>query len=79
MCPAEALKFISRCSPSDRNWLLNLFHELGEDPFRLGDIRERDQSGRDTELIVMGRFAVLYWADHAVKELKIVDVRYADK
>ena len=40
---------------------------------------ERDLSGRDIQVLIFQRYAISYWADHAVKELKVIDIRYADK
>jgi hypothetical protein len=52
---------------------------LREDPFRKGDYSERDEIGREIEVVVVGRFAVLFWADHPVKEIKIVELRLSDR
>jgi hypothetical protein len=59
--------------------LLRLLEALGRDPFGRGDFTERDQSGRDIEVLVFRRHAILYWADHPVKEVKVTDLRYADR
>jgi hypothetical protein len=75
----EAFEFLRHRHIDARNRLLRLFHELGRDPYRRGDFSERDLSGRDIQVLILQRYAILYWADHAVKELKVIDVRYADK
>ena len=56
-----------------------LFHALGREPHRRGDFTERDRTGREIEVLVFGKYAVLYWADHPVKEVKVTEVRFADK
>ena len=75
----EVFEFLRRCRRDEREPLLTLLGALGRDPYRQGDFTERDRSGRDIEVLVFHRFAILYWADHAVKELKITEVRYADR
>jgi len=61
-------------------WLITrLFEELAQDPFRKGDYVEKDEVGRPIQVLVIGRVAVSFWADHAVKEVKILDLRSAGK
>jgi hypothetical protein len=52
---------------------------LAVDPNRPGDFSERDDSGRQIEIKVLGQFAINYWADHAVREVKILDICKADQ
>ena len=75
----EAFEFLRRCRTADRDRLLTLLRTLANDPYRRGDFIERDRGGRAIEGLVFGRYAILYWADHAVKELKVVDIRHADR
>jgi hypothetical protein len=75
----EAFEFLRHRHTDARNRLLRLFHELGRDPYRRGDFSERDLSGQDIQVLIFRRYAIAYWADHAVKEVKVIDIRYADK
>jgi hypothetical protein len=75
----EAFEFLRHRHSDERNRLLKLFHQLGRDPYRQGDFSERDLSGREVQILIFQRYAIAYCADHAVKELKVIDVRYADK
>jgi hypothetical protein len=75
----EVFEFLRQCRGADREQLLMLLRSLGRDPFRRGDFTEPDRAGRGIEVLVFRRYAVLYWADHAVKELKVVEIRYADR
>ena len=52
--------------------MVRAFELLASDPYRPGDYREKDAEGRDMEVILVGKFLLTYWADHAVKELRIV-------
>jgi hypothetical protein len=76
---AEAFEFLRHRHTDARNRLLRLLHELGRDSYRRGDFSERDLSGREIQILIFQRYAISYWADHAVKELKVIDIRYADK
>jgi len=75
----EAFEFLRHRHSDERNRLLKLLHQLGRDPYRRGDFSERDLNGREIQVLIFQRYAITYWPDHAVKELKVIDVRYADK
>ncbi len=75
----EVFEFLRQCLVADRERLLTLLQSLGRDPYRRGDFTEQDRAGRGIEVLVFRRYAVLYWADHAVKELKVIEIRFADR
>jgi hypothetical protein len=56
-----------------------LFEELAKDPYRAGDYSERDGIGRPVQVLITGRHGVCFWADHAVKEVKVVDLKQAGR
>ena len=55
------------------------FEELATGPFRVGDYVERDNIGRPIQVKIIGRYAAFFWADHPVKEVKIVDLKPAGR
>lgn len=61
----------------ERNQILRLFRKLRNDPFLEGDYVERDTIGRLMQVVIVGESAVVFWADHAVKEIKVIDLRFA--
>lgn len=75
----EAFAFLRQLPRRDGEHLLGLLQQLGRDPFRRGDFSERDLSGREIEVLIVRRYAVLFWTDHAVKEVKVTDIRFADR
>ena len=75
----EVFEFLRQCRSGDRERLLTLLRKLGTDPYKQGDCTERDRTGRKIEVLVFRKYAVLYWADHAVKEIKVIEIRYADR
>jgi hypothetical protein len=68
----EVFEFLRYRHSDERNRLLRLLHELSQDPYRRGDFSERDLSGRDIQVLIFQRYAISYWADHAVRELKVM-------
>lgn len=75
----EAFDFLRQLRRDDREHVLGLLRRLGGDPFQSGDFSERDLSGRRLEGVIIHRCAVMFWADHAVKEVKVTDIRFADR
>ena len=45
---------------------------VGEYPHLKGETTERDEVGRTVEVKFVAKFKVIYWADHAVKEIKVL-------
>ena len=73
----EALSSLPK-SASRRRAVMDFIRKLGDDPFQQGDYAEQDDIGRQIEVKVVGRFAVSFQADHAAKEMKVVDIQFAD-
>jgi hypothetical protein len=70
---------LSRPSRRDRDQILFFLESLGQDPFKVGDYQEGDEVGRPVQIKIIGKYALTYWADHAVKEIKVVRVARADR
>jgi hypothetical protein len=75
---ADALDVLQRTSKAEASKAIRWIRQLCQHPFQRGDFTEKDPSGRELEVTVVGRLAVYHWADHAVREVKIVRVRPAD-
>jgi hypothetical protein len=58
----------------ERHDLIRLFEQLAEDPFRPGDYVETDEIGRPVQVLIIGSHAVCFWADHAVREVKVLEL-----
>lgn len=61
-----------------RTEIMRFLESLSSDPFQKGDYQDRTPEGRDVQVRVIGSHAVLYWADHPVREVKVVDLVQAD-
>jgi hypothetical protein len=59
----------------ERRELLAVCDDLARTPSQRGAEQVIDEAGRTNEVIYTAHFRVTYWADHAVKELRIMDVR----
>jgi hypothetical protein len=75
----EAAEVLRGIRGIQRTSLVAFIDSLSAKPDTRGDYSERDGTGRDLEIKVVGSFAITYWPDHAAKEVKVVDVRRADR
>ena len=75
----QALDFSLSLSRKDQVVLTSFIGRLAETPAKEGDYREADDEGRLIEVRVRGRHAILYWVDHAVAKLMVVEIRPADR
>jgi len=74
---ADVVSNLKACRRQEQLLITRLFDELANNPFRSGDYVERDEIGRPMQVLIIGRQAVFFWADHAVKEVKIIDLKPA--
>jgi hypothetical protein len=52
---------------------------LAKNPSTARDFTEQDNDGRIIQVKVIGRYAVTFWADHVVSEVKVTHIKSADK
>jgi hypothetical protein len=76
---AEVISILRTCPRREQQIITRLFEGLAKDPYRAGDYSERDAIGRPVQVLITGSRAICFWADHAVKEVKIVDLRPAGR
>lgn len=57
--------------------ILKFIRRIAEDPYLPGDFKDSDEIGRPLEVKLVGQYAITYWADHAVKEIKVINVEAA--
>jgi len=74
----EAL-FTTPRSGSQRKRVMDFIGSLAFDPHTRGDFSEKDEVGRTVFVKIVHRFAITFWADHAVSEVKVTHIRAADK
>ena len=75
----EVYETLSLIRSSSRQRILNFVEYLAQNPFDEGDLAEQDRSGWECQVKIIGKFALYYRADHADKEVRIVDLIDADR
>lgn len=75
---ADVVAMLRALRGREKHFITRLFEQLADNPFRTGDYTEPDDVGRPIEVLIVGRYAVCYWANHADKEVKIVDLKKAE-
>lgn len=63
----------AQCEP-----LMKFVRSLAANPNTTGDFAERDNTGRTVQVKLVGRYAITFWADHAVSEVKVTHIKSAD-
>jgi len=74
----EALVSAPR-SGASRKAVMDFIRSLAADPYCGGDFAERDEVGRTVYVKIVARYAVTFWPDHAVSEVKVTHIKPADK
>ncbi|HXI71358.1 MAG TPA: hypothetical protein VNN22_13460 [Verrucomicrobiae bacterium] len=74
---ARVAESLPRWKAAERERLIRFFHKLRTNPFPEGDYTEHDDIGRLLQVFVIGRHAIVFWVDHAIKEVKILDLKPA--
>ena len=54
--------------------LLRLLFQLAEHPSQLGDYSTREEAGREIQHLMVGDWHFSFWADHAVRELRVIEI-----
>ena len=63
----------------DRSRILDFIDSLAVDSHQTGDYEEPDNDGRPVQIKIIGDYALTFWADHVVKEVKITHFERADQ
>lgn len=62
-----------------RNQIIDFIRSLRERPDTPGDFTDKDSSGRECQVKIVGAYAITYWLDDPVHVVMVVDVAPADK
>lgn len=71
---AKAAAFLVALPKARQRILIGLLFQLAENPFQVGDYSEPDDTGRSVQFMLVRDRLIAFWADHAVRELRIVDI-----
>jgi hypothetical protein len=71
----EALEFFQGLNRRDQFYLHGRLVWLRESPHNYMDKKVTSEDGRELFIFVRGKFAIKYWIDEAVKEIRILDIQ----
>ncbi len=72
---SSSVEVLMGCSRNTRQQLMQELSRLKDNPFDKGERVIRDLSGRDHQVHMVRSWEIVYWADHAVKEVRITRLR----
>ena len=73
------LNFVGKLRKRDRDFLMLRFEAIRDFPSRHVDYRTKDESGRELDGHIAGRFVIVFWDDFADRHVKIMDITWADE
>jgi hypothetical protein len=73
------LEFVGSLPKRDREFLLARFAAIRDFPGQHADYRTTDETGRELDGHIAGRFAIVFWDDFADRHVKILTVTRADE
>jgi hypothetical protein len=71
---SKAAAFLVAISKARQGRMIGLLYQLAENPSQIGDYSEPDETGREVQFILVRDLLIAFRADHAVRELRIVDI-----
>jgi len=72
---SKAAAFLVSLSKVRQRKLIALLYQLAANPSQVGDYSEPDSCGRDVQFILVRDLLIAFWADHPVRELRIVEIQ----
>jgi len=73
MLSEAASEYAFRLPPAEQKRLARILRLLASDPNRSGDYLTTGEDGRIMQNLLVEDWVVTYWADHAVKELRVAE------
>jgi hypothetical protein len=71
----EVMNRLLQTTSARRQMLLAFFDRLAENPFQDGDFVVNDSLDRKSQVKQVGRWLVTFYADHAVREIQVLDLQ----
>jgi hypothetical protein len=75
-CCLEVLQQLLQANETQRDQVTELLTRLRRQPFMQGEFREADDTGSTNEVILAGDVLVFFWADHAVKTIRVAKLEF---
>lgn len=70
----RAAEFILALAEDEQDLTRSFLRWLAANPDRAGDANHRDSNGRLNQAHLCGPFTIVVWTDHAVCEVRVVEV-----
>lgn len=70
----RASSFLIGLSRPKQKQVLRLLFQLAEYPGQVGDYATREEDGREIQHLLVGDWHFSFWADHAVRELRVTEI-----
>ncbi len=70
----QALDFICRADDDEMQELEAWLDRIEGQPGLTGDYSESGDAGRELQVICLRQVVVTYWADHAVREVRVMKI-----
>jgi hypothetical protein len=74
---SDVLEEFLRIPLRQREGLVMAFRRLAGNPFQRGETSFHDFTDREIQKKLFGQWVISFWADHAVKEVRIVGIQKA--
>ncbi len=71
---SKSTAFLVALSKTRQRKLIGLLYQLADNPSQIGDFSEPDETGREVQFLLVRDLLIAFWAVHAVRELRIVDM-----
>ena len=69
-----ASEYVFRLPAAEQVRLVRVLRLLADSPHRTGDYTTEDQDGRTLQNLLIDDWVITFWADHAVKELRVTEL-----
>ena len=70
----KASSFLVGVSKAKQRKIIALIFQISDHPGQLGDYSTRDDIGRDVQHLLLGDWQFSFWADRAVRELRVTEI-----
>ena len=70
----KASSFLVGVSKAKQRKIIALIFQISDHPGQLGDYSTRDDIGRDVQHLLLGDWQFSFWADQAVRELRVTEI-----
>ncbi|HET7537482.1 MAG TPA: hypothetical protein VFJ90_13565 [Candidatus Didemnitutus sp.] len=70
----QASSFLVGLRRTQQAEVVGLIFQLSRHPHQLGDYATRDGTGRAVQHLAVGEWHFSFWADHAVRELRVTEI-----